>query len=110
MCCFLTSYFNSLLITKRNMFTHLDCLLVVAMTFLTSQMVASSLLNTPREEKMVIPQALTHTILYVVGPLPLSVALLWSNLLYWTIYVNEGILISLSLTRLFLIIKVSPVV
>ena len=39
MCCFLTSYFNSLLVTKRNIFTHLDCLLVITMTFLTSEMV-----------------------------------------------------------------------
>ena len=40
MCCSLTSYYNSLLVTKRNLFTHLDCLLVIAMTFLTSEMVA----------------------------------------------------------------------
>ena len=41
MCCFLTSYFNSLLPTKRNVITHLDCLLVLTITILTSEMVAS---------------------------------------------------------------------
>ena len=44
MCGFLCSFFNSLLITKRNLLTHLDCLLVLAMTLLTSLMVASSCL------------------------------------------------------------------
>ena len=42
MCGFLCSFFNSLLITKRNLLTHLDCLLVLAMTLLTSLMVALS--------------------------------------------------------------------
>ena len=44
MCGFLCSFFNSLLITKRNLLTHLDCLLVLAMTLLTSLMVAYSCL------------------------------------------------------------------
>ena len=44
MCGFLCSFFNSLLITKRNLLTHLDCLLVLAMTLLTSLMVACSCL------------------------------------------------------------------
>ena len=104
MCCFLTSYFNSLLATKRNIITHLDCLLVVTMTVLTSEMVAPSFTITPNQ--IAFPQALTHTILYVVGPLPLQLALLWSNVLYCTMYVNEGVLISLSLTRLYLIVSV----
>ena len=41
MCCFLTSYFNSLLPTKRNIITHLDCLLVLTITILTSEMVSA---------------------------------------------------------------------
>ena len=86
MCCFLTSYFNSLLPTKRNLITHLDCLLVVAMTFLTSEMVDPPFLITPKQ--IAFPQAITHTILFVVGPLPLQLALLWSNVLYWTMYIN----------------------
>ena len=52
------------------------------------------------------PQAITHTILYAVGPLPLQLALLLSNVFYWTMYINEGVLISLSLTRLYLLITV----
>ena len=52
------------------------------------------------------PQAITHTVLYAVGPLPLQLALLWSNVFYWTMYINEGVLISLSLTRLYLLITV----
>ena len=103
MCLCLTSYFNSLLVTKRNMITHLDCLLVVTMTFLTNEMVTSFKI-TPNQTAF--PQAITHTILYLVGPLPLPFALLWSNLLYWTMYINEGVLISLSLTRLYLLINV----
>ena len=47
-----------------------------------------------------------HTSLFVVGPLPLQLALLWSNVLYWTMFINEGVLISLSLTRLYLLINV----
>ena len=53
------------------------------------------------------PQAITHTVLYLVGPLPMSLALAWSNFVYWTMYINEGILISLSISRLYLLIKVS---
>ena len=53
------------------------------------------------------PQAITHTVLYLVGPLPMSLALFWSNFVYWTMYFNEGILISLSISRLYLLIKVS---
>ena len=105
MCCFLTSYFNSLLPTKRNVITHLDCLLVLTITILTSEMVASpSFLIAPNQ--ISFPQAITHTILYAVGPLPLQLALLWSNVFYWTMYINEGVLISLSLTRLYLLITV----
>ena len=53
------------------------------------------------------PQAITHTVLYLVGALPMSLALFWSNFVYWTTYINEGILISLSISRLYLLIKVS---
>ena len=107
MCCSLTSYYNSLLVTKRNLFTHLDCLLVIAMTFLTGEMVAPPpFLIT--QNQISCPQAITHTVMFVVGPLPLQFALLWSNVLYWTMYINEGVLISLSLTRLYLIVSVRP--
>ena len=31
-------------------------------------------------------EAITHTMLNVIGPLPLWLALLWSNVLHWTMY------------------------
>ena len=62
--------------------------------------------------------------LNVIGPLPLWLALLWSNILHWTmyfrclclcfgaisciltIYFSEGVLVSLSFSRIFLLVKV----
>ena len=73
-------------------------------------------------------QAITHTMLNVIGPLPLWLALLWSNVLHWTmyfrclclcfqamscilenLYFSEGVLVSLSIGRICLLVKVKTV-
>ena len=66
--------------------------------------------------------------LNVIGPLPLWLALLWSNVLHWTMYFrclcvcfqamscilnnfyfSEGVLVSLSIGRICLLVKVKTV-
>ena len=110
-CLALYSFFASILPTKRNLLTRLNTVLVLAITALVntqarfdSKMCKVSEVFFKRDSFCL---QCGVTLIAVTFPLSTSQAMILEFVLFWLAAFSQAVLVALSLTRIFLILKVN---